>query len=133
LDGAERMPRALPLTGAGNSQKNQGPRCPPPRLLGPVCSASLGNRRMSICRRAQCTRGGAYTMAPRWHRVWHERPGVSGEHMVSLLGVRVSRGHRIQREHCRFDPDQVHLFARAVVTTLFPLPRRCFAMTTSSQ
>jgi hypothetical protein len=28
---------------------------------------------MSICRGAQCTRGGAYTMAPRWHRVWRER------------------------------------------------------------
>jgi hypothetical protein len=55
-------------SGGGQLEKNQGPRCPPPRLLGPLCSASLGNRRMSICRGAHCTHGGAYTMAPRWHR-----------------------------------------------------------------
>src|SRR5215469_13130294 len=73
LDGAERMSSTLRPTGAGNSQKNHGPRGPPPRLLGPLCSASHGNRRMSICRGAQCTRRSAYTMAPRLHRAWHER------------------------------------------------------------
>src|ERR1700693_1789736 len=118
------MPSALPLTGAGNSQKNQGPRCPPPRLLGPLCSASLGNRRMSICRGAQCTRGGAYTMAPRWHRVWHERAGVSSEHMVSLLGVRVSHGHRIQRDHCN-TPKSVLISVWRNTTPTF-LGRMCF-------
>ena len=96
LDGAERMPSTLPLTGAGNSQKIKARDVLPQGLLGPVCSASLGNRRMSNYRGAQCTHGGAYTMALRWRRVWHERAGVSSEHMVSLLGVRVSDGHRSQ-------------------------------------
>jgi hypothetical protein len=62
---------------------------------------------MSICRGAQCTRGGAYTMAQRWHRAWRERAELSGEHMVSLLGMRVSHGRKIQRDHCNNSEERV--------------------------
>ena len=60
-------------SGGGQLEKKLWPEMSSPKTPRAICSASHGNRRMSICRGAQCTRCGAFTMAPRWHRVWHER------------------------------------------------------------
>lgn len=82
--------------------KKSGPRLPPPKNLGPNCSASVGNRRISICPEDNALGCGTCTMA-----LTCQRRGTNGDWSYSPRWVA-----------CRWTAIFIHNGSRRVVDSI---------------
>ena len=108
MDGAERMPRALPLTGAGNSQKTKARDVLPQGSSGQFARLPLET--------GECLSAAEHNAPVAVHIQWHQGGIAYGTNVPEYLAntwflcseCAFHTGIGFQREHCRFDPVQVH-------------------------
>jgi len=129
------MPRALPLTGAGNSQKTKARDVLPQGSSGQFARLPLET--------GECLSAAEHNAPVAVHIQWHQGGIAYGTNVPEYLAntwflcsecaFHTRIGFRESIVGSIPTRSTISLLARAVVTTLFALGRRCFVMATSSQ